>query len=278
MSLETVELTTSSCGEGPVMNEISERAQREKDHFNEGLKRETYNAIFSHTRYYDDERERQVRNDALKYANGKAVLEIGSSCWFKWLDREAINPSSIDCINISEKELEVGIVLSKQSRLTPQFHIMDAHELNFPNEHFDVVIGGAVLHHLDLPTALDEVHRVLKPGGLVVFREPLDINTVSKIVRFLTPQARTPDEQPFRRKDFRELEKRFNVEYNFEQFLVVPFGVLSKLVFSRPDNFMTHAAFKMDRALLRTIPSCGMLYRVVMVIGRRGVSNGSSSS
>jgi ubiquinone/menaquinone biosynthesis C-methylase UbiE len=258
------------------MNDISERAQREKNHFNQGLQRKRYNAVLSHTRYYDDEYQRRVRNDALKYANGKVVLEIGSFDWFKWLDQEAISPSSIDCVNISNKELQSGIALSRHSKLTPRFHIMDAHKLAFPKEQFDVVFGNAILHHLNLPIALDEIYRVLKPGGLIVFREPLNINPVSKVVRFLTPQARTPDEQPFQRRDFLEFEKRFDVEYKFEQFLVVPFGVLSRFLFNRPDNFLTHAAFKMDRALLRAIPSCGILYRVVMIIGRRKLSDNSS--
>jgi ubiquinone/menaquinone biosynthesis C-methylase UbiE len=263
------ELTTRSGGEDQVMNDLSERSQREKTHFEEGLKRERYNAILSYTHYYDDEYQRQVRTDALKYAHGKAALEIGASDWVTWLDEESIFPSSLDCINISEKELEVGIKLSQRSKLKPKFHIMDAHNLGFTNEQFDVVFGHGVLHHLDLPTALNEVCRVLKPQGLIVFREPLNINPVSKIVRALTPKARTPDEQPFRRKDFQEFEKRFVVKYSFGQFLSVPFGVLSRLLFERPDNVLTHAAFKVDQALLRLMPSCGILYRAVMVIGRK---------
>jgi len=254
------------------MNGISERAQREKSHFNEGLQRKRYNSILSHTRYYDDEHLRQVRNKILACANGKTVLEIGSTEWFKWLDRERIFPSSIDCINISEKELQAGIDLTKSSKLVPRFHIMDAHDLQFGENQFDVVFGNAMLHHLDLPSALDEVCRVLKPDGLAVFREPLDINPVAKIVRWLTPRARTDDEQPFQRSAFREIEKRFATEYYFEQLLVVPAGVLSRFLFKRPDNFLTHAAFKMDRALLRSIPSSGFLYRVVMMTGRKKAS------
>src|SRR5207244_12887674 len=46
----------------------------------------------------------------------------------------------------------------------------DAESLPFVEESFDLVLGHAVLHHLpDLERAFVEFHRVLKPGGRVVF-------------------------------------------------------------------------------------------------------------
>jgi SAM-dependent methyltransferase len=46
----------------------------------------------------------------------------------------------------------------------------DAESLPFPSESFDLVIGHAVLHHLpDLERAFAEFHRVLRPGGRIVF-------------------------------------------------------------------------------------------------------------
>ena len=44
----------------------------------------------------------------------------------------------------------------------------DATRLPFPAGSFDLIFTVAVFEHLlDLPTALDEMHRVLAPGGLV---------------------------------------------------------------------------------------------------------------
>jgi ubiquinone/menaquinone biosynthesis C-methylase UbiE len=46
----------------------------------------------------------------------------------------------------------------------------DAEQLPLPDESFDLVFGHAVLHHLpDLPRAFNEFHRVLRPGGILVF-------------------------------------------------------------------------------------------------------------
>jgi len=56
-------------------------------------------------------------------------------------------------------------------------HVADAEHLPFPDNFFDMVVGHAVLHHLpDVPTALSEALRVLKPGGaLVIAGEPTRI-------------------------------------------------------------------------------------------------------
>jgi SAM-dependent methyltransferase len=46
----------------------------------------------------------------------------------------------------------------------------DAESLPFPDESFDLVLGHAVLHHLpNLRRAFAEFHRVLRPGGRIVF-------------------------------------------------------------------------------------------------------------
>ncbi len=46
----------------------------------------------------------------------------------------------------------------------------DAESLPFEDNSFDLVIGHAVLHHIpDLATAMSEFHRILEPGGLIIF-------------------------------------------------------------------------------------------------------------
>ncbi|MBO0768846.1 MAG: class I SAM-dependent methyltransferase [Solirubrobacterales bacterium] len=46
----------------------------------------------------------------------------------------------------------------------------DAESLPFPDQSFDLVLGHAVLHHLpDLARSFSEFHRVLRPGGVILF-------------------------------------------------------------------------------------------------------------
>jgi len=51
--------------------------------------------------------------------------------------------------------------------------VCDAHELPFSDQVFDGVVIQAVLEHvLDPPRVVDEIHRVLRPGGLVLADTP----------------------------------------------------------------------------------------------------------
>lgn len=56
-----------------------------------------------------------------------------------------------------------------------QFHAADANHLPFADASFDIVYGAAFVHHLDewLPF-LQEVHRVLNPGGICRFWDQAD--------------------------------------------------------------------------------------------------------
>ena len=58
--------------------------------------------------------------------------------------------------------------------------------------------GGRVCDHppSGSEAALRELHRVLKPGGTAYFAEPLATNPLIQAYRRVTPQFRTPDEQP----------------------------------------------------------------------------------
>ena len=48
---------------------------------------------------------------------------------------------------------------------------------------FDIIYGTGILHHLNLKACLDEIERILKPGGKFVFIEPLGTNPVINLYR-----------------------------------------------------------------------------------------------
>lgn len=248
---------------------ITERALREKEQYNQGLQRGTYTRILSHARYFFDIRRKNIIDQAIRYGDGKDILEIGSQSWRRLSENSHTTPKHIVCINISEVELQKGIDDSRSSRLHPTFHLMDAHHLEFPGESFDMVFGGAILHHLDFTKALDEIERVLKPGGRIIFVEPLGINPISQLIRSLTPKARTEDEQPLGFRELAELRKRFSIHLHFEQFLSVPLGLLSYVLFRSPDNFLSRMAYRLDLALLRILPPVRFLYRSIIIVGNK---------
>ncbi|GAA2975503.1 hypothetical protein JCM13580A_13910 [Streptomyces drozdowiczii] len=61
----------------------------------------------------------------------------------------------------------------------PQVHearVMDVHQLAFPDDSFDLVCAGFVVHLLDDPAAAArEIRRVLAPGGVFSFSVPGDV-------------------------------------------------------------------------------------------------------
>jgi SAM-dependent methyltransferase len=66
----------------------------------------------------------------------------------------------VRALNANAERLGVGVKTARA----------DAESLPFTDASFDLVLGHAVLHHLpDLERAFREFHRVLKPGGYVVF-------------------------------------------------------------------------------------------------------------
>jgi ubiquinone/menaquinone biosynthesis C-methylase UbiE len=56
---------------------------------------------------------------------------------------------------------------------------LNAEELVFANEQFDLVCGGSVLHHLFKPEkTIAECYRVLRPGGCAFFFEPFELGNL----------------------------------------------------------------------------------------------------
>ena len=100
---------------------FSELGEKEREQYNEGLERDGYDRFFDHCRYYYIRRRIELIKEKMQFAEGKKVLEIGSTSWKSYLENNLIIPSSLKCINISEVELQRGIVSAIDSKTNPQF-------------------------------------------------------------------------------------------------------------------------------------------------------------
>jgi 2-polyprenyl-3-methyl-5-hydroxy-6-metoxy-1,4-benzoquinol methylase len=121
---------------------------------------------------------------------GKQLLDFGCG-----LGEEAIYlaklGAKVTAIDISE----VGIA---SLRKRAEYNNVDVRALqmrgdptSFAAGSFDVVHGLGILHHLGIEAGLAEVHRVLKPGGIGVFLEPMgDSEIVEAIKTWLMTHAR----------------------------------------------------------------------------------------
>ncbi len=144
---------------------------------------------------------------------GKTVLELGcgsgeASIYF------AKRGAKCTATDISGGMLEVVKKLALKHDVKVSTRKSASFPLGFPDNHFDFVYAANVLHHVDLIPSLEEIHRVLKPGGKLISWDPLDHNPVINVYRRMAGEVRTEDEHPIKMKEIRVFEHRFDhVEY-----------------------------------------------------------------
>jgi SAM-dependent methyltransferase len=138
----------------------------------------------------------------------------------------------------------------------------DGERLPFADACFDRVWGNAVLHHLDLKRAAQEVHRVLRPGGVAVFCEPWGENPLLDWARRQLPypgKQRTRDERPLRAANLAVLRAVFPVmEVEGHQLLSMARRVLG-------DSALSRGLAWCDARLLRGVPMLGRFCRYVVL-------------
>jgi len=185
------------------------------------------------------------------YGKDKDILDYG--CYNGWMTPRyrKLGPNTITGLDISETAIaNAKAVHGDQAK----FYAGDAHAMPFPDKSFDLVVGRAILHHLDLELALKEIHRVLRPGGNAIFIEPLGDNPGAKLLRWLTPKARTKDEKPLTKSSILQADDFFGGSSHFFINLVsVPVAMLTSLTPLSPDNTLLRLADHTDRLLARTL-------------------------
>jgi 2-polyprenyl-3-methyl-5-hydroxy-6-metoxy-1,4-benzoquinol methylase len=78
--------------------------------------------------------------------------------------------------DISPANVETAGRLADQYGLSDRAHFQVgvAEQLDYPDRTFDIVVGIDILHHVEIRSAIAECFRVLKPGGLAIFKEPVE--------------------------------------------------------------------------------------------------------
>ncbi len=139
------------------------------------------------------------------------------------------NPKKITGIDISDvsisKAKEKFVNISSKVELL----VDNCEYTNFDNNKFDIVYGLGILHHLQISKCINEISRILKPNGTLLFIEPLGTNPLINFYRFLTPRSRSKDEHPLKPRDFNMIKEKFkNVSIKYYGFLTLIFFPLYK--------------------------------------------------
>lgn len=187
--------------------------------------------------YWDFLEENMVGAKALEYGCGTGSYSF----------KLAKNGVAVSAIDISQVALAQAKEQAEKEGISNyiDFYQMNAENLDFPENTFDLICGTGILHHLQLDKAVPEVSRVLKPGGKVAFIEPLGHNFFINLYRTLTPSIRSEDEHPILATDLTIFDEYFeHVQYEY--------FYLTALIATLPlSGFLLNPLERFDKRLFR---------------------------
>jgi 2-polyprenyl-3-methyl-5-hydroxy-6-metoxy-1,4-benzoquinol methylase len=198
--------------------------------------------------------------DMVGGGEGKQVLEYG--CGEGWITIDlARGGANVSAFDISAEAVVKTNQLLSKAGLEDHCKIsqMGAERLEYPDESFDIAVGFAILHHLDIKLAVAELHRVLKPGGVAYFAEPLGTNPAINLYRRLTPQFRTEDEEPLNLRTLAPLLSQFS-RVTHSEFYVTALAAIGLVYLpygARLYPAVNRQLMKLDDSLLKYFPSMG---------------------
>jgi ubiquinone/menaquinone biosynthesis C-methylase UbiE len=144
-----------------------------KDFWNRGSCGEVYATGTSENEYYDThaiaryDLEPYIRDFArFSEGKGKDVLEIGVGMGADHVEWARSRPNSLTGLDLTPRAIEHTKKRLDVYGLPSQLQVADAELMPFKDNSFDVVYSYGVLHHSpDTQQAINEVFRVLRPGG-----------------------------------------------------------------------------------------------------------------
>jgi ubiquinone/menaquinone biosynthesis C-methylase UbiE len=199
----------------------------------------------------------------------KRVLLYGCGAALGAQDFVDAGATSIVGFDISAAEIEQGQQIARERGYADMvdLKVADAHNTGLPDQSFDLIMGTAILHHLDVRLALAELRRILAPGGRAVFLEPLAHNPILRLGRTLTPNARTDDEHPFTVHDWQMCAEAFPGFWHREAELTsVPLMPLSFVLPRALQRRLATRVSELDDRLLGKYPYLGRYARTTTIV------------
>ena len=105
---------------------------------------------------------------------GMRVLDVGCGPGSITLDlARKVAPGGVIGVDRTDEQFAAAIEQARAARLDARFEAASVYDLPFPDASFDAAFAHALFEHLaEPPRALAELHRILKPGGVIGLRSP----------------------------------------------------------------------------------------------------------
>lgn len=216
---------------------------------------------------------------------GKKVFDLGcglgeASVYF------AIRGADVTASDLSPEMVNFTEKLAHKYNCNITKHIASAESLQLkPEQQFDIIYAGNVLHHIDIDKTLSQLKLHLKKDGVFVSWDPVAYNPLINIYRLIATEVRTEDEHPIRIQDLKKINSHFsNIKTKWfwlSALLIFVLMVLAQFRSPNKERFWKSVVYEekkwawlfkplnfIDQGILKVFPFLGWLCWNVVIIAK----------
>ena len=155
----------------------------------------------------------------------------------------ALQGAKVSGFDLSPEGIKIARGAAEQYGLDAKFEVMDAEELKYPDQAFDLVVGFGVLHHvIKYPAASGQLLRVMSRGARALFHETLWDNPLINQARRFTMKEENAGDAPLTASSLRKFGRDFSrvtlhrrhLLYMLKRLVKIQPGALSQPLQPRP--------------------------------------------
>ena len=148
---------------------------------------------YTRTRRNDMEDFRRAAKAAAEHLHsGSHVLEVASGPGFFAIELAKLGDFKITGLDISRTLIEIATENARNARVQINFRLGNASGMPFADALFDFIYCSAAFKNFSEPVkALDEMHRVLRPGGEAVVVDLCKDTSLDKIDTYVKQSGRS---------------------------------------------------------------------------------------
>jgi 2-polyprenyl-3-methyl-5-hydroxy-6-metoxy-1,4-benzoquinol methylase len=212
--------------------------------------------------------------DQIRPLAGKRILEVGAGggSLAVWLALQGAEVVGIDVsariLDVARERARVNGVDASTTFVHTPVETFDPMAAGLGHASYDAIIGNNVVHHFDREAAMASLSRLLAPGAIAVFCEPVlfapewvrSARNSRLVSRWFPPHTHTPDERSLDGRDFAIMRRWFQyVHWR-------PFQLFTRLQnFVELSDRVWNTLESIDRRILRAVPASRWVCRIVVV-------------